>query len=108
LFAPWLDRHGIVFTTLDAPRVVTGEAASLERLEKDEDSVYQRYGSRTITRVSPGAPVELPAGSLIVDLEQAAAVKAAILLEPGMLYGLAQYDEFAAIRADGLPLRVVK
>lgn len=108
LFAPWLERHGIAFSTLDAPQVVTGEAASLVRLEKHEDPVYQRYGGRTITRVSPKTPVELPAGSLIVDLKQAAAVKAAILLEPGMLYGLSQYEEFEAIRADGLPLRVVK
>lgn len=108
LFAPWFDRHGIRYTRLDAGRLVLGEVASLERLETDDDPVYKRYGGRTITKIGEPTPVQLPAGSLLVDLDQPNGVKAAIFLEPGMFYGLAQFEQFAALRTGSLPLRIVE
>jgi hypothetical protein len=110
-FRTLLDRHGIPFETLTAPRTASAETATLVRVEGEFDDVYSRYGGRQIVRRGEARATELAAGSLFVRLEGEAAVRAALALEPAALYGLYQYPKFRALAAkDGtLPvLRVVR
>ena len=110
-FRALLERHGIPFETLAAPRTVTAEAATLVRVEDDFDEVYSRYGGRQIVRRGEAREMELAAGSLFVPLEGEAATRAALVLEPAQLYGLYQYPRFKSLAgADGtLPvLRVIR
>jgi len=110
-FRSLLEKHGIPFETLAAPRTVTAEAATLVRFEDDFDEVYSRYGGRQIVRRGEARTTELAAGSLFVPLEGEAAVRAALVLEPTALYGLYPYPRFKALaEKDGtLPvLRVVR
>jgi hypothetical protein len=106
-----LDRHGIPYETLAAPRRVAAEACTLLRVEDEFDDVYSRYEGRQIVRREPAATREMPAGSLWVPLEGAAAVRAALILEPVVMYGIYQYPRFRVLAGpDGrLPiLRVVR
>ena len=110
-FKPVLERHGIPYETLPAPRTVSAELATLVRVEDEFDEVYNRYGGRQIVRRGAARRTELAAGSLFVPLEGEAAVRAALVLEPAALYGLYQYPRFKALAGvDGrLPvLRVVR
>jgi hypothetical protein len=110
-FRSLLEKHGIPFETLEAPRTVTAEAATLLRVEDDFDDVYSRYGGRQIVRRGEARAAELAAGSLFVALDGEAAVRAALVLEPAQLYGLYQSPRFKALAGkDGaLPvLRVVR
>jgi hypothetical protein len=110
-FRTLLDRHGIPFETLPAPRTVSAESATLVRVEDEFDEVYSRYEGRQIVRRGAARATELAAGSLWIPLEGEAAVRAALVLEPAQLYGLYQYPRFRALAAkDGsLPiLRVVR
>jgi len=68
-------------------------------VEDEEDGLYQRYEGRQIVTRSPAVELELPAGSLRVTLGGDWAVRTAILLEPGMLYGLYQFPEFRKLAA---------
>lgn len=110
-FRSVLEKHGIPFETLPAPRTVSAELATLVRVEDEFDEVYSRYGGRQIVRRGEARATELAAGSLFVPLEGEAAVRAALVLEPTALYGLHQYPRFKALAGkDGtLPvLRVVR
>ncbi|HVO52482.1 MAG TPA: M14 family zinc carboxypeptidase [Thermoanaerobaculia bacterium] len=109
-FRQLLEKHGIPFETLAAPRTVTAETATLVRVESDFDEVYSRYGGRQIVRRGESRVTELAAGSLFVPLAGEAALRAALVLEPAQLYGLYQYPRFRALAGkDGLlpVLRVV-
>ncbi len=106
-----LERHGVPFETLAAPRPVMAETCRLLRLEEDFDEVHGRYEGRQVVERGPAAAVELSSGSLWVPLAGEAAVRAALVLEPAALYGLYQYPAYRAlVAADGaLPvLRVVR
>jgi hypothetical protein len=110
VFRTLLEKHGIPFETVAAPRTVTAEPATLVRVEDDFDEVYSRYGGRQIVRRGAARPAELAPGSLFVPLEGEAAVRVALLLEPSSLYGLYQFPRFRALAgSDGLlpVLRVV-
>ncbi len=96
-FRTLLERHGLAFETLAAPREVTAETATLKRVEEDFDEVYARYGGRTIVARHPAKAGTLPAGSLVVTLAGEDAVRAALLLEPCSLYGLWQYPAYRAL-----------
>jgi hypothetical protein len=111
VFAALLDRHGISYATLAAPRRVTIERCTLLRVESDFDDVYSRYEGRAIVRREAAAAHELAPGSLWVTLEGADALRAALLLEPAAMYGLYQYPRYRAlVGSDGaMPvLRVVR
>ena len=103
-----LDRHGIPFEELAAPRAVRAEACTLLRIEDEFDDVYSRYEGRQIVRREPPAARELPAGSLWVRLAGEAAVRAALLLEPAAMYGPYQYPRFRALTKPGLSLPVLR
>jgi hypothetical protein len=107
---PLLERHGIPFERLLAPRRVRAESCVLLRVEDEFDDVYSRYEGRQIVRREPAAARELAVGALWVPLKGEAVVRAALILEPAAMYGLYQYPRFRALVApDGaLPvLRVV-
>ncbi len=108
-FRSLLDRHGIPFETLPAPKPVTVETCTLLRVEEEFDEVHSRYEGRQIVSCARAVRTELPSGSLWIPLEGEAAVRAALVLEPSMLYGLYQESSFRALAApDGtLPIRRV-
>jgi hypothetical protein len=106
-----LERHGIPFEELAAPRAVEAESCTLLRVEEEFDELYSRYEGRQIVQRGEPAPVELAAGSLWVPLDGEAALRAALVLEPAQLYGLYQYPAYRAlVAADGtLPVvRVIR
>ena len=110
-FKALLERHGIPYEELTAPRIIRAETCTLLCLEEEFDELYSRYEGRQI--VSRGQPSdrELTPGTLWVPLEGEAAVRAALVLEPAAMYGVYQYPRYKALVAqDGsLPvLRVVR
>lgn len=53
-----------------APRPVRVERIKFLRLEEPYDKLYQRYKDRKIVERQPQAGLDLPAGTLIVPLDQ--------------------------------------
>lgn len=101
-FRTVLDRQGITYDVVEKPRTENAERCTLLRVEEKTDEVYGRYGGRQIVSCANAADVSLGAGTLVVPLDQEARVRAVLLLEPSMLYGLYQYEAFRAlVDADG-------
>lgn len=94
-----LERQGIPFERLEAPRRATVERATLLRVEEEFDEVYARYGGRQIVRAEPPEVAELPPGTLWVPLAGDSAIRAALLLEPTALYGLYSVPRIRALVA---------
>jgi hypothetical protein len=92
-----LERHGIPFERLGAPKRARVEACTLLRVEDELDEVYARYAGRQIVARGAAAERELATGSLWVPLAGEAAVRAALVLEPAQLYGLYQYPRFRSL-----------
>lgn len=92
-----LERSGIRFETLSAPRAQRTEACTLQRVEAERDEVYHRHAGRQIVQRKAAATEELPAGTLLVSLDQPFARRAVFLLEPCMLYGVYARPEFRAL-----------
>ncbi|MCU0223864.1 MAG: hypothetical protein MUF27_07300 [Acidobacteria bacterium] len=105
-YALVLERHGIPFETLAAPKTVGAQRCDLLRLEEQFDDLYSRYEGRQIVQCRPAAAQELPAGALWVPLDGEAAVRAALVLEPAALYGVYQYPRFRrhAVTGEALPI----
>ncbi len=103
-----LERHGIPYQELAAARTVTAESCTLLRIEDDFDDVYSRYEGRQIVRREPAATRELPAGTLLVPLGGESAVRAALVLDPAVMYGPYQYPRFRALVTPGQPLPVLR
>lgn len=108
LLRPLLERHGIPFEALPAPRRVEAETCRLLRVEEAFDEVYNRYGGRQIVARNPAETTELPAGSLLVRLDHPLARRAVEVLEPCMFYGLFQYKEFQGLAAPGQAIPVLR
>ena len=110
-FKTLLERHGIPYEELTAPRTVKAEACTLVRLEEEFDDVYSRYEGRQIVTRGQPSEHELKPGSLWVPLEGEAAIWAALVLEPAAMYGVYQYPRYKAMVGEegSLPvLRVVQ
>jgi hypothetical protein len=107
-FQVLLERHGIPFETLAAPREVRGERCTLLRIEDEFDDVYSRYEGRQIVRREGAGATTLAPGTLWVPLEGEAAVRAALLLEPTALYGVYPYPRFRRLVAPGSALPVLR
>ena len=84
------------------------EAVRLLRLEEPFDPLYQRYKDRQIVERQAAAERDLPAGTLVVSLDQdpALARRAIQVLEPCLLYGLYGYPGFRALAVPGSILPV--
>jgi hypothetical protein len=105
-FLPVLEAQGLRFETLAAPRRVALEPVKLLRLEEPYDELYQRYKDRQIVERQPRAEVELPAGTVLVPLDQDLARRAIQVLEPCLLYGLYGYPGFRELAKPGAALPV--
>jgi len=107
-FQVLLERHGIPFDFLAAPREVRSERCTLLRIEDEFDEVYSRYEGRQIVRREAAAATSLPPGALWVPLEGEAAVRGALLLEPAALYGVYQYPRFRKLTAPATALPILR
>lgn len=97
-----MDRHDLEYSILSEKQTFTVEACELVRIENEFDEIYSRYDGRQIVQLQEVVKREFPAGSLYIPLDQKYARKAAIILEPNMLFGLYQYEEFLeTLRWDG-------
>ena len=107
-FRPVLEAQGFSWRTLEAPESHRVEAVKLLRLEEPYDPLYQRYKDRQIVERLPVTEVRLPAGTLVVPLDQALARRAIQVLEPCLLYGLYGYPPFRGWSAPGTTLPVAR
>ncbi len=107
-FQPLLERHGIPFERLGAPRDVEAEPCTLVRLEDEADEVHSRYEGRQIVRCGDAAARSLAAGTLIVPLSGESAVRAALVLEPSLLFGLYAEPRFRRLVTPGAPVPVLR
>jgi hypothetical protein len=107
-FIPVLEAQGIRFEALSAPRKAKVEQVKLLRIEAPYDDLYQRYQDRQIVARQPQADTELPAGTLIVPLDQDLARRAIQVLEPCLLYGLYGYPGFRELAVPGAALPVAR
>ncbi len=105
-FIPVLESQGLAFETLTAPRKVRIERVKLLRIEEPFDELYQRYKDRQLVERRPQAEVELPAGTLVITLDQDLARRAIQVLEPCLLYGLYGYPGFRELARPGADLPV--
>ena len=105
-FIPVLEAQGLSWETLAAPRRARIERVQLLRLEEPYDDLYQRYKDRQIVERRPASDQDLPAGTLIVPLDQDLARRAIQVLEPCLLYGLYGYPGFRELAQPGTPLPV--
>jgi hypothetical protein len=99
VFAPWLDRHGLVYTTTTEPMEALAEATLLKAIEDTPDPVYTRFAGRAVTEPREATRTTFAPGALVVSLDQERGRHAAALLEPRMMYGVYQYPEFRAMVA---------
>jgi hypothetical protein len=110
-FRTLLERHGIPYEELTAPRTVKAEACTLLRVEDQFDDVYSRYEGRQIVTRGQPAEHELKPGALWIPLDGEAIVRATLVLEPAEMYGVWQYPRYKAlVGPEGLlpVLRVVR
>ncbi len=105
-FLPVLAAQGLQWETLAAPRQARVERVKLLRIEEPYDELYQRYKDRQIVERQPQTDLELPAGTLIVPLDQELARRAIQVLEPCLLYGLYGYPGFRELAKPGVNLPV--
>lgn len=93
-FAALLDRFEIEYQKLERPRDFHAEACRLVRLDEALDPLYNRYGGRQI--VERGSPrwMTCEPGGLFVELKPAGGRHAMAVLEPMVLYGLYQFEDF--------------
>ena len=105
-FLPVLEAQGLRFETLASPRRAKVERVQFLRLEAPYDDLYQRYKDRQIVARQPRADVDLPAGTLIVPLDQDLARRAIQVLEPCLLFGLYGYPGFRELAKPGADLPV--
>ena len=103
-----LERHGIPFERLGAPRDVQAEPCTLVRLEDEFDEIYSRYEGRQIVRCEAAAARSLPTGTLWVPLSGEAAVRAALVLEPAALYGVYAEPRFRKLVSPGSAVPVLR
>jgi hypothetical protein len=101
--------HGIPFEVTTAPVSLTTVRHRLVQIERETDEVYERFGGRQIVAALAPATEFIPEGSLIVRLEGAHALRAAVVLDPRMLYGLYQHRDYQVdLEEEGVvPVRLV-
>jgi Zinc carboxypeptidase len=105
-FIPVLEAQGLRWETLSVPHRAAVERVKLLSLEEPYDELYQRYKDRQIVARQPKAEVDLPAGTLLVPLDQDLARRAIQILEPCLLYGLYGYPAFRELAKPGTDLPV--
>lgn len=76
-----LEAHGVAFTRLDQPLTVKGEQFRIEATNVAERE-YEGHRARTITGKWEPADLSIPAGTLVVKVDQPLGRLAFMLLEP--------------------------
>jgi hypothetical protein len=76
-----LSAHGIRLERLERPLAVSGERFRIDSTWTAERA-FQNHRERTVTGAWEAAPLELPAGTVVVRMDQPLARLAVILLEP--------------------------
>ncbi|MBZ5499820.1 MAG: peptidase M14 [Acidobacteriia bacterium] len=76
-----LEAHGITFSTLEQPITIRGEQFRLESSTLDSGA-YEGHTRRTITGKWEPADLNVPAGTLVVPVDQPLGRLALMLLEP--------------------------
>ena len=107
-FIPVLEAQGLRWETLAAPRRAKVERVKFLHLEEPYDELYQRYKDRQLVARQPQTELDLPAGTLIVPLDQDLARRAIQVLEPCLLYGLYGYPGFRELARPGADLPVAR
>jgi hypothetical protein len=96
-FRALLDRQHIDYKLLNSQQDFLVEPCRLLRVEKDRDSVYNRYGGRQILEPDSVRLLSFDTGSLYISAEGANGLRSILILEPLKLYGLFQYSEYAEL-----------
>jgi len=97
-----LDRHAIPYEVVEVSVDVALAHCALERLESDYDPVYERYGGRQIVRCEAPVVEAVEPGSLRVPVTDRDGRRTAAVLDPRMLYGLYQFEDYrATVASDG-------
>lgn len=86
-----LDRHAIPYRDVESPVQARVAYCRLDSLVEAFDPVYNRYGGRQYVTALPDTTVLLQQDDLVVELEPGTGIRAALLLEPQMLFGLYQF-----------------
>ena len=102
-------RHGLEHRVLATRAEAVVQPCRLDRVEEHFDPLHKRYAGRQVVSCAPPMEVTVPAGSLVVPLDQPDWRVAAALLEPQQVFGLYQWPRMAAtVASDGiLPVRRV-
>jgi hypothetical protein len=108
VFRALLDNHAIPYRVLEASTEVTAEPCLLESVSETYDEIYNRYSGLQVVRRQDVREIVLPTGTLLVPLEGRAALRAALLLEPTMLYGLYQFARFRQLADESGVLPVLR
>ncbi len=87
LLAPFLDRHGIRYEALSAPR--------REVVMTDRFAQRPAVRGRLALAAERREQIELPAGSLVVDLAQPGGLAALLLLDPRSPSSVFRYPDYA-------------
>lgn len=110
-YAQLLDAHDIKYAALNEPRSANVEKYRLTRIENNYDEVYARYSGRQIVERELFPGEEIPAGALLVPLDQPLPLRIPGILEPNMLFGLYQWEKWQETlgESDQVPVwRVMK
>jgi hypothetical protein len=89
-----LRAHDLPFEVLETSTTRRTVRHRLTQIERETDPVYQRFGGRQVMTALPEDEETLPKGTLVVSLKEADSLRAAVVLDPRMLYGLYQHREF--------------
>ncbi|MBX3727980.1 MAG: succinylglutamate desuccinylase/aspartoacylase family protein [Candidatus Sumerlaeia bacterium] len=103
-----LDRHGIAHRVLAEPLERVVESVRLVSIDDAADPLYNRFSGRQMTERGAPASRMLDAGTLLVDLEGPDALRAALLLEPTMLYGIYKHETYRALVASDGTMPVLR
>lgn len=103
-FIELLNNHGLTFELIESPQTIQAEPIRILRVETEFDAVYARYAGRQISEIESPVTKTFPEGGLKVKLNDHNSMRAALLLEPSVIYGLYQYDPYRSfLTEDGYP-----
>jgi hypothetical protein len=103
VYVSLLEKHNINYEIISEDTNLIVESTKLLNIEKEWDELYSRYSDRAIVELLSKQEMVFKKGSILLKLDEKDAVRAAMLIEPTMLYGLYQYHQFnSLINEDGI------
>ena len=107
-FLPWLKRSVVPYRTLSGAMEFTVEPCRFERLEEEWDPIYSWYDGRQVVTRKSQVEYNSSRGDLIIPVDDYGSHRTILLLEPTMLYGLFQFEEFRDMAVPGEELPVYR